>query len=190
MTPIHPYEDVSAFSKKSHNTRLICSIFCFRYNFWHGNELFRLLVADSPHKLQEEVQQGNSWLYFALCQAVSVCLSLVTVSPCDSMYQVVMYSTCTFWSLMKVLSPIKLPASQIWHKSNTNMLRKMLYHLFFYFSVFCFIVTCIQSARSFCLLYFHQGITNQLNEPATWLGDVRNPENTGSIIPPHHTGES
>lgn len=32
------------------------------------------------------------------------------------------------------------------------------------------------------------GVTNQSNESATWLGDVQNPENTGSIISPHHVG--
>lgn len=44
----------------------------FCYSLWHGNELFRLLVADSPHKLQEEAQQGDRWSYFVLCHAASL----------------------------------------------------------------------------------------------------------------------
>jgi hypothetical protein len=45
--------------KKCHNKELISCIFCFSYNLWHGNELFRLLVSDNPHKLQEAQQDDR-----------------------------------------------------------------------------------------------------------------------------------
>lgn len=38
--------------------------------------------------------------------------------------------------------------------------------------------------------YIFTGDYNLSNESVTWLRDVRNPENTGSIIPPHHAEES
>lgn len=51
-------------------------------------------------------------------------------------------------------------------------------------------MSCSQSVRSVCVLDVLLGITNQSNKPVTWLGDIRNPENTSSIISPHHTGGS
>lgn len=82
---------------------------------WPGNELFRWLVADSLHKLQEEDQQGNRWHWFPPWHSLSDChfLSLYLFPPlsrllqikiplCNSLYGVAMNYTCTFWSLMKV----------------------------------------------------------------------------------------
>ena len=146
MTPIYPDQHVSAFShKKSHNTGLISSIFCFSYDFWHRSELFRLLVADSAHKLLEEVQQGKSWLCFALCLAVYLTLFLFLSLWLQSLLAV----PCTEWRwIIHVLSEVKWKFPHLLNcqlpESNINLIQV---HLGKYCTV------CSSIIGSFSLLY-------------------------------------
>ena len=117
---------VCIFTQKSHNTGLISSIFCFSYDFWHRSELFRLLVADSPRKLQGEVQQGKSWLCFALCHAVYLTLFLFLFLSLwlQSLHAVL----CTEWRwIIHVFSEVKWKFPYLLNchlpKSNINLIQ-------------------------------------------------------------------
>lgn len=165
----------------------MCSgIFCSSYNLWHGNELFRWLVTDSPHKLQEKAQQGDRWQYFALCHTVSV--SQVRIPPWNSMYQEAMNYTCIseVWLKFSHLLNCQVP------KSNINLIQ---IHLGKYCAI------CSPIIVTFAILYYVFKVPRELlltvhspgdYKPVKWvcnrLRGIRTPENMGLIFPTHHSG--
>ena len=124
----HPHARLCPYFKKKtknknqsqHGTDLLC-IFCFCYNLWHGNELFRLLVADSLHKLQEEPQQGDGWCYFVLCHTTALSLWFYSLPaiPCTKRPWIIHVLSEVWWKFSHLLN-CQVP------KSNTNRIQTRL----------------------------------------------------------------
>lgn len=128
-------------------------------NSWSGKELFRLLGADSLHKLQEEAQQ---WHWFSLSHSLS--------HVCSPHYPSLQYPVLNGPQIIHVFSevwwtffpPIKLPGYQVWYKSSPRTLRKIMCLLFFSHHGFLSIISCIPSTgrESFGSQYNHLGNAN------------------------------
>lgn len=145
MTPIH---QLCPHFQKEVTTWNWSPVFsALVYHPWHGNELFILLVANSPHKLQEEVPQvtGGRWHYFALCHTVSVSLSLWLLEPfpaalCTKQPWIIHALSKVWWKFSHLLN-FQVP------KSNINLIQTRL-------GKYCAICSSMIVSLVYCIIVF------------------------------------